>query len=108
MLKTITSLLSKKQKSSKSLRRKPRLFESLENRLVFAQFEVTNTNDAGPGSLRAVIAAINLASAPADEITLTFSASLASHVIELQTALPTLTRAKDLTIQAGSEVIEIR
>jgi hypothetical protein len=65
-----------------------------------AIFTVTNTNDSGPGSLRAAIEAAN-AKAGADEIVF---ADSVSGTITLASALPTVTDGAGLTIDGGGDV----
>lgn len=92
MFKDLKALFHKNRVSRKSFRARSRYVELLENRLpLTGQFNVTTNADDGAGSLRQVIASINAAIAPTDEITLTFSASLPSRIIELQSALPAIT-----------------
>lgn len=65
--------------------------ESLESRLFLAFFDVTTTNDAGPGSLRQAILDAN-AAAGADTITFTIGGAFgAVKTIAPRTPLPTLT-----------------
>src|SRR5688500_13467228 len=67
-----------------------RLFvESLEDRLAPATFNVTTTNDAGAGSLRAVILAAN-AAVGADAIEFDI-AGAGVRTINLASALPAIT-----------------
>src|SRR5262245_50027954 len=68
-------------------RRRPTL-EALEGRLAPATFTVTNTNDAGAGSLRAAILAAN-ASPGADVIA--FHVGTGAQTISPATALPACT-----------------
>jgi hypothetical protein len=65
--------------------------EPLEGRLVLSTFNVTNTNDSGPGSLRAAILSVNADPNPKlADIEFTIDGT-APHTIHLASALPTIT-----------------
>jgi hypothetical protein len=69
-----------------------------------ATFAVTNTNDAGAGSLRQAIVDAN---ANAGEDTIDFAPSLAGQTITLASQLPTITDTAGLTSDGGSADITI-
>src|SRR5262249_15411266 len=64
----------------RKLRMRPLVAERLEERAMLAVFTVTNTNDAGAGSLRDAVAKAN---AQADADSIVFDASLANKTIVL-------------------------
>ena len=79
---------------------RPRLaLEPLDPRTVPATFKVTNTNDAGAGSLRQAIVSAN-ATAGIDSITFAIPGS-GTHTINLASALPAITDAT--TIDASTQ-----
>jgi hypothetical protein len=67
--------------------------EWLEDRWVPANFDVTNLNDAGAGSLRAAITAANNVQNANEAVTITFAANN-TGTITLQTELPPITKSK--------------
>ncbi|MDF1844242.1 MAG: hypothetical protein P1U77_22620, partial [Rubripirellula sp.] len=80
-------------KKEAALRRRRLLFEPMESRRLLAvdvvnTFEVTNTNDAGQGSLRDAIVSAN-ASQGADRIAFDIQGN-APHTISLQSVLPAI------------------
>src|SRR5687767_6604624 len=101
-------------------RRAPsRLAEALERRLLFHTFVVTNTLDAGPGSLRQAVLhananpdSANLNDPAIDRVEFSIPGA-GPHVIQVATPLPAITGrvALDATTQpgyAGSPLIELR
>jgi hypothetical protein len=64
--------------------------ESLEDRFLPSTFTVTNTNDSGPGSLRAAITQVNQDTQPGTD-TITFAIGSGAQTIVPLTALPTIT-----------------
>jgi hypothetical protein len=76
----------------------------LASRAQAANFVVTNTNDAGAGSLRQAIVDAN---ANAGEDTIDFAPSLSGQTITLASQLPTITDTAGLTIDGGSADITI-
>lgn len=92
-----------------SLRRSVRQVERLEDRTVPATFQVTNTANAGSGSLRQAIIDAN-ALVGAD--TITFAIGTGAQRIQPTTALPTITDAVTIDGRtqpgfAGTPLIEI-
>ena len=77
------------------------LLERIESRVLFADFSVTNTLDAGPGSLRAAIESANLTPG-ADTISFNIAGGGAQTIAPL-TGLPVVTEAVtiDATTQPG-------
>src|SRR5687767_11156318 len=97
----------------------PRPAEALERRLLLASFVVTNTLDAGPGSLRQAVLDANahpdpggVIGPPADRVEFNIPGA-GPHVIQVAESLPAVTGrvALDATTQpgyAGSPRIELR
>jgi hypothetical protein len=86
-----------------------RPFETLEDRVLFASFVVTNVNDAGAGSLRQAILSAN--KAPGNDA-VSFAIGSGAKTIAPLTALPTITDplTLDATTQpgyAGKPLIEL-
>src|SRR4051812_19157436 len=81
-----------------------RVLESLEERALFSTFNVTNTNDTGPGSLRAAITQAN-STALADIIHFNIPGA-GVHTISPKTTLPTITSPLSIDgyTQPGSSV----
>ncbi len=80
-----------KLSAAKGHRRLPR-FEVLENRQLLATFPVTNTNDAGTGSLRQAILDSNAATAQTNTIMFAIPGQ-GVQIISPQTELPAITTA---------------
>ena len=81
-------------------RRRPRI-EALEARALLANFVVTNTTDADPGSLRAEILLADADTAP--DTTITFAIpGTGVQTISVLSSLPTITRK--VTIDATSDM----
>src|SRR5690349_21586790 len=71
-------------------RRLPHI-EAMEERLLLATILVTNTNDGGPGSLRAAILASNQTTGVPDVINFNITGSPGVQTIAPQSALPVIT-----------------
>ena len=83
-----------RRQNARTRRRGPNLLrakvEPLERMILLSNFSVTNTNNAGTGSLRAAIIGSNAASGQTNTINFNIAGS-GVHTISLQSALPAIT-----------------